>query len=57
MSTKKIPGWYRIYLERRLAKLESGLIQLDHAENMLSRGYLLSASCFIKFAKNTLKVR
>lgn len=56
MSTKRkqLPTWYKLYLNKRIKRLENALINLDHADNMISRGYLMSAACFIKLAKYTL---
>lgn len=40
MSTKKIPGWYRVYLEKKLIRLEIALRWINLAEKYNERLYL-----------------
>lgn len=51
MSNKKIPSWYRIYLEKRLAKLEKTLAMINFADKALELEYPISARKCLERAK------
>lgn len=55
MTKKRIPAWYKLFLERKIKKLERGLISLNFAEASLSFGYINETKIYINLAKQTLK--
>lgn len=54
MSSKRIPSWYRLYLERRLKKIELVLFWLDKANDMIDQGYPYLAKINFNIAKTIL---
>ena len=54
ISTKKIPVWYRIYLEKRLRRLEDALKWLNIAEKANDEGFPYIAKVNFNIAKRIL---
>lgn len=54
MSNKKIPGWYRVYLEKKLRKLKNALKWLDLADKTLEEGFPHLAKIDFNIAKRIL---
>lgn len=52
---KRIPTWYRLYLERRVKKLETALTWLDYADNFIRVDAPIAAARYINAVKTILK--
>ena len=52
---KRIPVWYRMFIERRIKKLEAALTYIDKAEHLLPIGFVNVSLSYINKAKNSLK--
>jgi len=55
MSNKQIPAWYKIFVEKRIKKLEIALEMLNNVEILLDQGYLHIAAIGLEVAKEQAK--
>ena len=56
MSTNNhLPTWYKLFIERRIKKLETALGFLDNAELSLKYGFFITSKAFLDNAKKYLK--
>lgn len=51
---KQIPAWYRVYMEKKLARLEIALIWVNKADELLNKGFPTMAKIDLSIAKRIL---
>lgn len=54
IKKKQIPAWYRIYLEKKLERLEEALKWLNRAEKLRIYAHPLAAKACLNTAKEYL---
>jgi len=52
LTKKQIPAWYRIFIEKRVKKLETALTFLNTADQALDLGLVYTAKSYLKKAKS-----
>ena len=52
---KQLPAWYKIYIEKRIQKLEKALSYLNLAEISIQRNYPYTAKAYFELTKEYIK--
>lgn len=55
IKRKRLSGWYRLVLERKLKRLETALTLLDKADRCIDLDYLKSAKTCLNQANRIIK--
>lgn len=54
-KSKRIPSWYKLFIERRIKRLEKSVEYIDLATRYLDAGFPMTSLSFISKARESLK--
>jgi hypothetical protein len=54
-KSKRIPSWYKLFIERRIKRLEKSVEYIDLATRYLDAGFPMTSLSFIRKARESLK--
>jgi len=54
MTKKQIPTWYKLFIERKIQKLEKALTYLDQVETCINTGHRHTAKALLEYTKEYL---